>query len=113
MDIEYKSKALQKAFREQKQANRDWGVENAKKLLQRHGELKAAESLADFAKLPAAGFHPLKGNRAGQFACHGKHPYRIVFEAVQESLPLKANANVDLSKVTRIRILEVVDYHGK
>ncbi len=121
MDISYKTNKLKKAFEEKneaektwgKKASKLWGPENAQKLMQRHSELKAANNLGDFCKLPAPHCHPLSGNRDGQFSCDGKHPHRLIFEVDHDQIPRLKDGGIDLKEVTHIRIIEVVDYHGK
>jgi len=112
MKIAFKSKKLEKAFLKETLAVKEWGAENAKKLLLRHTQLLAAGNLEIFSTLPGTGFHPLTGDRKDQFACYGKHPFRLVFEADHDPVPQKTGGGVDLSVVTKIRIIEVVDYHG-
>jgi len=113
MEISYKSGWIKKRFESKAKAQRQWGDENAHKLLQRHAELLASENLEDFGKLPHAGSHPLTGNRRGQFACYGKYPFRLVFEPDHDPVPRKPDGGVDLRKVTRIKIVTVENYHGK
>lgn len=112
MRIAYKTRKLEKAFLTKAQAVKEWGTQNAQRLLQRHAELQAADNLEIFGTLPGTGFHPLKGDRKDQFACSGKYPFRLVFEADHNPAPRKTDGGVELSLVTKIRILEVVDYHG-
>ena len=111
MEISYFSKKLKKAFEIEKVAIKRWGPENGRILLRRHGQLKAAVSLYDFSLLPQVRCHPLTGNRKGQFACDGKHPFRLVFEPDHDVVAEMEICGVDLKKVTRIHIVEVVDYH--
>ena len=112
MKVYFKSSKLQKACNSEKNARRVWGVKNARQILLRLDELLAAHDLSVMYFMPRANFHPLKGDRQGQFAVYAKHPFRVVFEPANEPVPLKADGGIDLSKVTEVRILEVVDYHG-
>jgi hypothetical protein len=45
-------------------------------------------------------------------AVDGDYPYRIILEANAKSQPKKPDGGLDLLRVTKIRILEVVNYHG-
>lgn len=72
-------------------------------------QLRAAEVLGDVA---IGNPHPLSGNRSGQFAVTISKNYRLVFEPAVDPLPLTEDGDLDLTRVTRIRILEVDDYHG-
>jgi len=62
--------------------------------------------------LPPARCHPLQGDRAGEFAVDVHQPYRLIFEPANDPIPKKEDGSIDLKKITRIRILEVEDYHG-
>ena len=75
-------------------------------------ELSAADTLAVVVKLPAARLHVLKGDRKGQYAVDVKHPFRLIFEPAHDPIPKKDDGGVDLEKITRIRVLEIRDYHG-
>ena len=63
-------------------------------------------------KLIAGELPPLKGKRKGQFAVYVKQPFRIVFQPYHDPIPKKEDGTIDLERVTRVLILEVVDYHG-
>jgi proteic killer suppression protein len=104
---------MQKACNSERESVREWGSPNARKLRQRLTELQAAETLEDMRKLPAARCHPLRGDRAGQFAVDLAHPYRLVFEPANSPLPKTNDGGIDLEKVTAITILSVEDYHGE
>jgi len=113
MEILFKSSRIQKACNSDRESVRAWGPLNARKLRQRLAELHAAETMEEMRKLPAARCHPLKGNRAGQFAVDLVHPFRLVFEPADNPIPKKDDGGVDLEKITAITILSVEDYHGE
>jgi proteic killer suppression protein len=113
MEIHLKSSRIQKACNNERESVRAWGSLNARKLRQRLAELSAAETLERMRKLPAARCHPLKGDRDGQFAVDLAHPYRLVFEPVNNPIPKTNDGGIDLEKVTAIKILSVEDYHGE
>ena len=73
----------------------------------------AAESLAMVSVLPPARLHQLDGQKKGQFAVDVLHPYRLILEPWHEELPLLEDGGIDKSKITRVRILAVEDYHGR
>lgn len=111
MDISYKSKKLKRVFENEANAIKMWGTLNGRILLKRHGQLRAADSLYVFDLLPQVRCHRLGDNREGQFACDGKQPFRLVFELDHDPVPELESGGVDLKNITRIRIVEVVDYH--
>lgn len=113
MNILFRSKKLEKVCNDKRLSTQEYGAEIAKKLHQRLNELRASETLANFCRLPAPRCHALSNNRAGKFAADLKHPFRLILEPAENPLPRKRDGGVDLSKITTIRILEVVDYHGE
>jgi proteic killer suppression protein len=56
--------------------------------------------------------HALRADRLGQFALSLWGSYRLVFEPNHNPIPRLPDGGIDRAVVTRIRILEVVDYHG-
>ena len=56
--------------------------------------------------------HALTGDRKEQFAVHLWGSYRLVFEPDHEPIPRLEDGGIDPVHVTRIAIVEVVDYHG-
>jgi len=113
MTIYFKNKKLSAACNSEPEAQRRFGRQNAKKILQRLSEIRASDNLAVLRTLPSAGLHLLKGERQGQFAVVVKQPFRIIFVPQHDPVPQKNDGSIDLEKITEICILEVVDYHGK
>lgn len=87
-----------------------WGPDCGKRLMQRLDDMRAANCLADTKALPGK-FHALREDRAGQWSAHLKHPLRLILEPANEPLPRLEDNSLDLTKVTIVRILEVIDYH--
>jgi len=112
VEIRFRSRKMQLWCSSEKESNRKWGVENARKIRQRLADLNAAEYLADMTKFPQARCHELSGNRKDQFAVDCKHPFRIIFAPLHNPIPRKLDGGMDYAKVTQIEIIEVVDYHG-
>lgn len=111
MLIVFASKKMQKACSSENQMRKQWGDRMAKKLRQRLAELDGIDSLADTALLPSFRCHELSGDRAGQLAIDLVHPHRLVFQPDHDPLPKKTDGGLDWAKVTRIAVIEVVDYH--
>lgn len=88
-------------------ARRRLGAPNAKKLKARLADLQA---VANVMKLVAGRPHPLKGDRAGQFALDLDGGCRLVFEPANETAT-GADGVIDWSKVTEVRVVEIGDYH--
>ena len=83
----------------------------AKRVSQRMESLQAADHLAVILSLPALECHPLHKERTGQWAISISGNWRIIFEITQDPIPQMEDKSIDFSKVTQIRILEIVDYH--
>lgn len=111
IDIVFRDKKLAKVCAEEHECQRRWGV-NCRIVQRRLAALLAAQTLADMTGVPGH-CHPLHGKRAGQYALNLWGPYRVVFEPIVASSEAGRSDPVDLTQVTAIRILEIVDYHGE
>lgn len=92
-------------------AKRQWGNES-RLVLRRIQSLLAATTLGDLRNAPGR-LHPLAGDRAGQFAMSITAVRRLVFEPTENPPPLLPDGGLDIDRVTEVRVLEVVDYHGR
>lgn len=111
MDIVFLDARDAAKFNSLKELSRSYGAENARRILRRLDDLRAAANLETMRTLPGR-CHELKHDRAGQLAIDVRHPYRLIFEPANEPVPRKADGGLDWVGVTSIRILEVEDYHG-
>jgi proteic killer suppression protein len=111
VDIVFVNERAAAEWNSLKALSRSYGAENARRVLRRLDELRAAPNLETMRTLPGR-CHELKGDRAGQLAIDVRHPYRLIFEPANEPLPQKADGGLDWTGVTSIRIIEVEDYHG-
>lgn len=111
MDIVFPNERVAAEFNSLKALSKRYGHENARRILRRLDDLRAAENLEARRNLPGR-CHELHHDRAGQLAIDVKHPYRLIFEPANEPVPRKDDGGLDWSQVTSIRILEVEDYHG-
>jgi len=74
-----------------------------------YNEISAARSVNDLNHQPPTRCHPLHQNREGQYAVNLNENNRLIFIPIStDGSSLKG---VDPSQITRVRILEVVDYH--
>jgi toxin HigB-1 len=89
-------------------AQRKLGPKMAKKLRARLAELMAASSVVE---LCTGHPHPLKGDRAGQFALDLGKMHRLVFEPDHDPVPFKDDGGIDWSQVTQVCIVWIGDYH--
>lgn len=79
-------------------------------LARRLTALRSATVLSDLRNVPGR-FEPLRANRAGQFSVRLDAHMRLVFEAADDPLPVLRSGGLDHTRVARVRILEVADYH--
>jgi plasmid maintenance system killer protein len=110
--ISFKSKKDEKDCCDEKSRCRRWGLQG-RKILQRLGEIGAADNLKIFWTLQYLHPHILGGDRDGQISVDLKHPYRLLFLPDHNPVPRKEDGDLDMEKITRIIILEVAeDTHG-
>jgi len=98
LEIEYKSRGLEKVCTNALEAEKKHGKNMAAKIHQRIDEITAADSVEMLVHFRIGGCHILKGDRKKQYAMVLIHPYRLVFE-------LKGN------EVQIVRVIEIIDYH--
>ena len=73
-------------------------------------ELQATSTLDDMRFL-AGKIEELKGQRKGQFSIRLSANFRLIFEPNHDPVPTKADGGISWVAVTRVKILEVEDYH--
>lgn len=78
MEVQFKTKKLQKQYISSKDAIKAYGIDVAKKYINRINILKSAKSFDDLYKIPQLKFHPLTGNRTGEFAISLTGFYRLI-----------------------------------
>ncbi len=78
MEVQFKTKKLQKQYENSKDAIKTYGIDVAKKYINRVDILKSAKSFDDLYKIPQLKFHPLTGNRTGEFAISLTGFYRLI-----------------------------------
>ena len=97
MEIEFATNRLAAASLSLSEATRLFGVPIGRKYIQRLAVLRAADKFAQLYGLRALQLHPLKGNRAGEYAMTLTGNYRLIVERISED---------------KARVLDVEDYHG-
>ena len=78
MEIRFKTKKLQKQYLSSNEAIKAYGVQVAQKYIMRINILKSAKSFEDLYKIPQLKFHPLTGNRQGEYAISLTGYYRLI-----------------------------------
>ncbi len=78
MEVRFKTNKLQKQYENSKDAIKAYGVDVAKRYIQRVNILKSAKSFDDLYTIPQLKFHQLTGNRNGEFAISLTGFYRLI-----------------------------------
>ena len=97
MDIEYATNRLSAASLDLSEATRLFGVPIGRKYVQRLAVLRATDKFTVLYGHRALRLHPLKGDRAGQYAMTLTGNYRLILERISEDT---------------VRVVDVEDYHG-
>lgn len=108
MEIRFKDKKVQDLCEKQAVAEKKLGAACARKLRSRLSDL---ESVRCVSKLVAGNPHPLKGDRAGQFALCLAGGSRIVFAPAHDPCPIHPDGGIDWTEITIVRIEYIGDYH--
>lgn len=112
IEISWSRQKLEKTCSDDRQGSKHWGADHWKLLTKRLVALLGAPTLADMEGVPG-NCHQLRADRGGQFAVHLWGSYRLIFEPDHDPVPRLDDGGIDRTKVTQIKIKEVVDYHGK
>lgn len=89
---------------------RKLGPASARKLRTRLDDLAAAPCLEIAFSLPGR-FHPLTGDRAGQYAISLHDGCRLVLEPADNPGPRLPDGSLDLKQVSAVRVVFIGDYH--
>ena len=111
MQIRFADAKLEKVLSVGKALVRTYGQPMAKRIMTGLGVLMAAD---DLARVPTGGSircHQLTNDRDEQFAIDLVHPRRLIFGIDQNPIPRLPDGGIDKSKVTRVLIVEIADYH--
>jgi len=79
VEIVFRTKKLERCYREYEVGRRAWGPAVARKFIQRIDLLQEAANMHEVERLPGLDCHRLKGDRAGQYGLtvHGR--WRLAF----------------------------------
>lgn len=112
MILEFAGPKLKKICEDHRLATKKWGRDVARALVKRLEQMEAADNL-DHLRLisPGARPEPLKGKRKGQYSVRLHAGFRLLFVPAANRKEYETPDGPDWRKVTKIRIMEVVDYH--
>lgn len=86
MDVEFRSRKMQKQYEDHREAEKAYGTEVARRYIGRVSIIQKAHDIDELLRLPGLRCHPLKGDRAGQWAVNLTGFYRLVFSLRGERL---------------------------
>lgn len=95
-----------------KKCQKEMGKNRAKLYNKRLGDLRNALTLEYVRHLPGR-YHELTGDRKGQWACDLDQPYRMVFEPHEKPIPTDKDSKYIWSEIKGVKIIEIINYHGK
>ncbi|MBD2663826.1 putative killer suppression protein HigA [Richelia sinica FACHB-800] len=108
MEITFANSKLQDLCEQPKLAQRKLGAKCAKKL---QTQLTFISVVSCVTELEIGHPHPLKGDRAGEFAVNLEGGKRLVFKPDNDPIPLTEDGSIDWSKVIAVCIVFIGDYH--
>lgn len=111
MQIHFRSAKLKKICESERELLRKYGRELGQRITVRMSELRAFTNLQDAVRVPHLRLHQLKAERDEQFALTLLGGHRLVLEVGNNPIPRHADRGVDLSAVTEVIVVEIVDYH--
>jgi plasmid maintenance system killer protein len=108
LELAFDKKLLRQLCENETRAKRDLGVRVAEKLKRRLADLRAAKCVKD---LVAGRPRELDGDRCRHIAVDLCEGCRIVFCANHNTIPELGSGDVDWSKVSRVKIIEIENDH--
>jgi toxin HigB-1 len=79
VEIVFRTRKLEKEYTDSAKAIKVYGLDIARKYIQRVGIIKTAKDIDELMLLPSLRCHPLKGDRQGQYAIKLSGFYRLIF----------------------------------
>ena len=78
LEIRFRTRKLEKQYLCHKEASKAYGQQVGRRYIQRVNILKSARSFDELYAIPSLKFHPLEGNRKGEFAVKLTGFYRLI-----------------------------------
>ena len=88
MQITFRTRKLEKEYRENARAVKVYGSTVARKYVQRIDIIKQVRNIDELMSLPALGCHSLKGDRHGQYSIKLTGFYRLIFTLEGDELEI-------------------------
>jgi proteic killer suppression protein len=88
VEVTFRTRRLEREYREYTKAVKAYGEEIARKYIERINIIKTVKDIEELINLPVLRCHPLKGNRAGQYAIKLTGFYRLIFTLKGDALEI-------------------------
>ena len=88
MEVSFRTRRFEREYREYNKAVKAYGDEIARKYIDRINIIKTVKDIDELINLPVLRCHPLKGNRAGQYAIKLTGFYRLIFTLKGDALEI-------------------------
>lgn len=85
MQVSFRNRTLQERYEDANKGTRAWGPQVARRYIQRINQIEAMPTFDSLFSLRSLRFHPLKGNRQGQYALTIVGRYRLIVEQTDAS----------------------------
>ena len=112
VEIRFAKQRFRKLCEDEPAMRRKLGNRQAKLLMRRLLEFRAARTLSDIRQLPGTRCHQLTGNRRGQLSVDLDYPNRLVFAPDHDPIPTKPDGGMDWTRIATILIIEIADTHS-
>lgn len=109
MELVFENQRLKALLESRKDMTKKFGPQVTKKLQVQLTQIQAVASFADLQVMPG-GWHELKGDRSGQWACKLAGGMRLVIRATEQT-PRRSDGSTDWGLATQAVVVDVVDYH--
>jgi proteic killer suppression protein len=88
MEVQFRTRKLQKQYENSREAQKAYGEEVARRYIQRVEIVKQAHDIEELQRLPGLHCHELKGDREGQWAIKLTGQFRLIFTLAGERLAI-------------------------
>jgi len=88
VEVTFRTRRLEREYRENATAVKSYGIEVARKYIQRIDIIKQVSNIEELIRLPGLGCHPLKGDRHGQYAVKLTGFSRLIFTLKGDALEI-------------------------
>jgi toxin HigB-1 len=110
LNITFEDKKFEKLANDDRKLLKEFGKLRSGKIRARLTQLRFATTLEELRNLPG-NYHELSGDRKGQWACDLDQPYRLIFTAQEDPIPVNKDGQYVWLEITGVEVIEIVDYH--